>query len=86
MEPSKALSPQRRRKTVPLPHSSGTEALWEPGSRAGAAPRPQSPPGRTHVSACCLVYPKLECSNFIVVLSGDNLLNGGEVLRSTLQG
>lgn len=43
MKPSKALSPQRRRKTVPLPYSSGEEALWEPGSGTGAAPH-LSPP------------------------------------------
>lgn len=59
MEPGETLYPQSRRKTEPLPHGSGAEALWELSSRAGAAPSPPAPPSRTHLPTCCLIYPKI---------------------------
>lgn len=42
----------------------------------------QALPSKTHLPACCLISPKSACSNLIIVLSGDDSLNGDEVVQS----
>lgn len=59
-----------------LSHGRRAEALWELSSRSGAAPLPSVSPSRTHPPTCCLIYPESACSSLVVVLSGDNSLNG----------